>query len=139
MPWAKRPKRPKTSSGQLRRSKFEVAVEEQQLLTVEGLTFDYERVPLFWMPEVKRRQKTFDWWITTPTGQEFVLEGKGYWPPPDRLSETQAVLQNPEYDIRYLFQRDQAIRKGSKTKYTDWCRKHGIAAAVGVIPKEWLV
>lgn len=45
----------------------------------------------------------------------------------------------PELDIRFVFQRDNFIRKGSKTTYSMWADSHGFPCCVGEdIPEEWL-
>ena len=47
--------------------------------------------------------------------------------------------QNPKLDIRIVFQNEnQKIRKGSKTSYADFCRKHEIMFASKEIPEDWL-
>ena len=33
--------------------------------------------------------------------------------------------QNPELDIRFVFQRNNTLSKNSKTTYGAWCEKHG--------------
>lgn len=71
----------------------------------------------------------------------FIIEGKGRFTASDRKKMILVIRQNPDRDIRILFQRDNYLRKGSKTRYTDWCAKHGIKCAVsasGVIPYEWV-
>jgi hypothetical protein len=46
---------------------------------------------------------------------------------------------NPNIDLRLLFQRDQAIRKGSKTRYSNWCEKHNFMYHVGEeLNPSWL-
>lgn len=50
------------------------------------------------------------------------------------------INQHPDKDIRMLFMRDNYIYKGSKTKYSDWCKAHGIkyhVSAHGTVPEEW--
>jgi hypothetical protein len=70
-----------------------------------------------------------------------IIESKGYWDASSRSKMALAIEQNPHLDIRILFQRDNAINKGSKTHYSDWCKKRGIKYAIspqGIIPEEWL-
>ena len=46
---------------------------------------------------------------------------------------------NPEEDIRFIFQRDQLIRRGSKTSYSSWAMKNGFEWAIGEsVPQEWI-
>lgn len=52
------------------------------------------------------------------------------------------IEQHPDLDIRLLFMRDNPIYKGSKTKYSTWCKERGIkfhVSANGEVPDEWLV
>lgn len=44
---------------------------------------------------------------------------------------------NPELDIRFYFPYDNKLRKSSKTRYSDWCRKNGFPFYVGKVPKIW--
>ncbi len=115
-----------------RRSKFEERFEAD--LKARGVSYDYEKRPLSFT--VPPKKKTFDWWFIKSDGSAMVVETKGYWD--SRVDETRCVEQNPAIDIRYVFQRDQPICKGSKTMYSDWCRKKGIPFAIGTVPQEWL-
>ncbi len=45
--------------------------------------------------------------------------------------------QHPELDIRFVFQYNNPITKGSKTRYTDWAEKNGFVWSLKFIPKEW--
>lgn len=120
-----------------RRSGFERLIEKQ--LVGAGVEYVYEKEPLYFIPVTLRRRKTFDWFITTRSGKEIIVETKGWWEPKARIAELQAIEQNPDRDIRYVFQRLSAkIRKGSKTTYADVCRKAGVPCAEGLVPQEWL-
>ena len=45
----------------------------------------------------------------------------------------------PELDIRFLFQADCPIKKGSKTYYSDWAKKAGFLYSIGTsVPKGWM-
>jgi len=108
-------------------------------LTARSIRYVYESVRVFFTPPVKTRHKTWDWLINNPSGKMWVAETKGYWEPKVRLAETEAIKQNPEVDVRYIFQRaNTPIRKGSKTTYAIWCDKHDILWAEGTIPDAWL-
>jgi hypothetical protein len=68
-----------------------------------------------------------------------ILEGKGYFDSQDRKKMEAVKRDNPLLDIRIVFQRDQAIRKGSKTRYSDWSKKNGFPCCFGIsIPDEWI-
>lgn len=70
----------------------------------------------------------------------FTVEAKGLFDSEDRTKLIAVRKANPDIDLRILFQRDQAIRKGSKTKYSDWCIKHDFIWAVGEdLPPQWLL
>lgn len=136
MSWAK--KRAESSSREReRRSGFERLIEKQ--LIAAGVEYSYEKEPLYFTPPLRRRRKTFDWFVTTRTGKEIIVETKGWWIPKARLAELEAIKQNPDRDIRYVFQRvNKPIYKGSKATYADVCQAQGILYAEGVIPQGWL-
>lgn len=47
--------------------------------------------------------------------------------------------QHPELDIRFVFQKNNPLRKGSKLRYTDWAEKYGFPHSVNSIPEDWLI
>lgn len=55
-----------------------------------------------------------------------ILEFKGYFDLNDRKKIKLIVEQHPDLDLTMVFQKNQPIRKGSKTLYGDWCDKNGI-------------
>lgn len=68
-----------------------------------------------------------------------IVEIKGRFTTHDRKKMVLVIEQNPELDIRILFERDHTLSKRSKTRYTEWCKKRNIKCAVGrEIPKEWI-
>lgn len=68
------------------------------------------------------------------------LETKGHLSPDDRRKMLAVKKQNPDLDIRFVFQAPyNKISKGSKTTYAKWAEKHGFPwAHYHAIPKEWL-
>jgi hypothetical protein len=68
------------------------------------------------------------------------LETKGRFPPADRKKMLAVKAQNPDLDIRMVFQNPYlTLTKRSKTTYAAWCDKHGIAWCNGAsIPADWL-
>lgn len=66
-----------------------------------------------------------------------IVEAKGRLTVHDRKKHMQIKAQHPELDIRFVFQYNNPITKGSKTRYTDWADKHGFIWAMKTIPKEW--
>lgn len=70
-----------------------------------------------------------------------IIEVKGRFTAADRRKMAFVIEQNPEKDIRLLFQTDNKISSNSRTRYSDWCKKRGIKYHVssrGEVPKEWL-
>ena len=69
------------------------------------------------------------------------LESKGYWDAKDRRKILAVVKDNPDIDLRMVFQAPfNKISKKSKTTYAQWCERHGIKwAAVHSIPIDWLI
>ena len=69
-----------------------------------------------------------------------VLETKGYWRPEDRRKVKQVITENPEIDLRMVFQDPyKKISKKSKTTYSKWCQRYGIKwCAFHAIPIDWL-
>lgn len=53
-----------------------------------------------------------------------IFELKGIFSPEDREKMLHIRECNPTWEIIMVFQRNNPIRKGSKTRYTDWCDKH---------------
>lgn len=96
---------------------------------------NYEKSSL---PYVLTKKYIPDFELTTKSGRKFFIEVKGYLRPEDRTKMVAVKEANPNVDIRLLFAQDKPIRKGSKTTYMDWARKHGYTAAVGKIPRQWL-
>lgn len=78
-----------------------------------------------------------DFVITTVDGRTIYLETKGWFRPRDRQKMLSVKRNNPHLDIRLVFMKDNKISKSSKTKYSDWCEKHGFIYSVGSIPAEW--
>ena len=70
-----------------------------------------------------------------------MLEAKGYWDSEDRRKILAVVRDNPDLDLRMVFQAPfNKISKKSKTTYAQWCEKHDIKwAAVHAIPIDWLI
>ena len=67
------------------------------------------------------------------------IEAKGNLDNDSKRKMVAVKSTHPDLDIRFIFQRDNFIRKGSKTTYTMWADKHGFPSHVGEdIPIEWL-
>ena len=82
---------------------------------------------------------TPDFILAFANGHKRYIETKGYFDYPSQRKMVAVRVCHPELDIRILFSRDHVIRKGSKTRYSDWAKKHGFPFAIGNIPDEWLI
>jgi hypothetical protein len=114
------------------RSHFEREVAAEILAC--GGAYDYE-------PEdakVKYTQKlsTYTPDFVLPNG--IIIETKGRLTVHDRTKHKLIRDQHPELDIRFVFQYDNPIFKGSKTKYSMWAEKQGFKWAIRYVPKAWL-
>lgn len=68
-----------------------------------------------------------------------IIETKGMFSTDDRRKHLEIKKQHPELDIRFVFSNANAkLNKGSKTRYFEWCDKHGFKWSHRVIPEEWL-
>jgi len=72
-----------------------------------------------------------------------MLEVKGWFKPSDRSKLLAVKRDNPDADIRLVFQRANArLNRNSKTTYAEWCDKHGFPwcqwhPKTG-LPKQWI-
>ena len=67
------------------------------------------------------------------------IEAKGNLDNDSKRKMVAVKSTHPMLDIRFIFQKDNFIRKGSKTTYSMWADKHGFPCYVGEdIPEEWL-
>ena len=69
------------------------------------------------------------------------LETKGYWDAKDRRKILAVKKDNPDLDLRMVFQSPyNKISKSSKTTYDKWCERHSIPLCTfHSIPLEWLI
>ncbi len=124
------------------RSGFEVDVARvlKEHEDKRGFHWGYETEVLEYTvpPKPARVAKyTPDFPITNKSGKVWYLEAKGRWTVADRKKHVMLKTQHPELDIKIFFQRDNKIRTGSKTKYTDFCRKHNIPCCVKELDMNW--
>lgn len=114
-------------------SKFEARIGEQ--LNEAGVTYKHQPPPIKY---IRESEYTPDFLITTKSGKQIYIEAKGYWLPSDRSKHKLVCLQNPDKDIRLVFQNaNNRINKGSNTTYADWCKRFKVKWAHLDVPKEW--
>jgi len=115
------------------RSGFELTISEQ--LNKANVPIAYEDTAIEYIKPATKHKYTIDFRL--PNG--ILIEAKGRWTLEDRKKHLLVKEQNPELDIRIIFQSPRnKIRKGSKTTYADYCDKHGIQWAEKTIPESWL-
>ncbi len=117
-------------------SKFRSQLEENiaKLLDGLGVSFEYESEKLGYTIE---HSYTPDFVLPNYT----YLEAKGYWDPKDRRKILAVKKDNPDIDLRMVFQSPyNKISKKSKTTYAQWCDRHDIPwTSYQNIPIDWLV
>ena len=116
-------------------SKFRSGLEKDvaNLLTELGVSYEYETHKIAY-----QIQHHYSPDFILPNG--IILECKGYWEATDRRKIKNVCEQNPDLDIRMVFQAPfNRISKKSKTTYAKWCDRHNIPwTSFHNIPIEWL-
>ena len=117
-------------------SRYRSQLEEKvaDLLIKLGVTYDYETTKIaYTIPH----NYTPDFIL--PNG--VILECKGYWDGVDRRKINSVKEQNPDIDLRMVFQSPfNTISKKSNTTYAQWCEKHDIPwTSFKNIPLDWLI
>ena len=117
-------------------SKFRSGLEEQiaKLLTGLGVTYEYESCKV---PYIIQHHYHPDFILPN----HVYLEAKGYWSVTDRRKIAAVKKDNPDLDIRMVFQSPyNKISKRSKTTYAQWCDRHDIPwTHFHDIPLDWLI
>ena len=117
-------------------SKYRSGLEKQvaKLLQGLGISFEYESIKV---PYTIQHNYTPDFILPNYVH----LETKGYWDPADRRKILAVKKDNPELDLRMVFQSPyNTISKKSKTTYAKWCERHDIPwTSYHNIPIDWLV
>ena len=116
--------------------KFRSKLEERVATLLEqlGISYEYETEKLSYTIE---HNYTPDFVLPNYV----YLETKGYWDAADRRKVLAVKRDNPEVDLRMVFQSPyNTISKKSKTTYAKWCEKHGIPwTAYHEISLDWLI
>tara|TARA_R100001463_G_scaffold4980_1_gene17627 strand:+ start:3178 stop:3531 length:354 start_codon:yes stop_codon:yes gene_type:complete len=104
------------------------------LLSELGVSFEYETHKLAY--QIQHYYKPD---FILPNG--VILETKGYWDKDDRRKMKAVKEQNPDLDIRMVFQSPyNTISKKSKTTYAQFCEKNDIPwTSYHEIPIDWLI
>jgi predicted nuclease of restriction endonuclease-like RecB superfamily len=117
-------------------SKYRSKLEERvaDLLQGLGISYEYESTKV---PYTIQHNYCPDFILPN----HVYLETKGYWDPNDRRKVLAVKRDNPDLDLRMVFQAPyNKINKKSKTTYAQWCEKHDIPwTSYHNIPLEWLI
>ena len=117
-------------------SKYRSKLEERlaTLLTTLGISYEYESEKVSYTIQ---HNYTPDFVLPNHT----YLEAKGYWDAADRRKILAVKKDNPDMDLRMVFQAPyNTISKKSKTTYAMWCEKHNIPwTSYHDIPLDWLI
>ena len=112
------------------RSGFELTLAKN--LEERGVAFEYETLTIDYRGAPRKYKPDF----ILENG--IIIEAKGRLTVDNRTKHLLVKAQHPEHDIRFVFQADNPINKGSTTRYSDWCEKHGFQYAIREIPQEWI-
>ena len=116
--------------------KFRSKLEEKvaTLLSNLGVTYEYESCKV---PYTIQHHYHPDFILPN----HVYLETKGYWDAADRRKIAAVKKDNPDIDLRMVFQSPyNTISKKSKTTYAQWCERHNIPwTHFHDIPLEWLI
>lgn len=114
-------------------------------LKENNIPYEYEKLRLAYVKwtcphcklPVTQNYYTPDFTFDKKDGTKLIIEAKGRFTAEDRTKMVSVKRDNPLSDIRLVFQRDQPIRKGSKTTYSLWAKKHGFPFAFCLVPLTW--
>lgn len=121
--------------------KYRSKLEEKfaAFLKANGIKFKYEHGKIKYHVKVRSGQCAtcggkdvlkHRYYLPDFRAGSYVLETKGRLTSAERTKFAAIALVEPSLCL--IFQRDNAIRKGSAVKYSDWAKEHGIAYHVGV-------
>lgn len=128
------------------RSGLELGLKEW--LERKGIKYGYESIRLKY---IKQRcphcQNPSVTGVYTPDFiiGDIIIECKGRFKSTDRTKMIRVKENNPDKDIRFIFQRDNTLTKSGKMTYSGWALKHGFPSYVLVnesepnIPDRWLM
>lgn len=123
----------KASKGSPYRSGFEEKIARE----LRGLKVPFTHEPIK-VSYVKKSHYIPDF-VLEHNEKQIIIEVKGYFLSKDRTKHLEVRKQNPELDIRFVFNNSSnKLNKNSKTTYADWCNKHGFLYADRHVPLEWI-
>lgn len=117
------------------RSGFESRIAEE--LEAANVPFSFESTKFEYLKKPSKYTVDFD--LPKKDGGVMHIETKGYFTGADRTKHLLVRQQNPDADIRFVFERSKTkLSSKSKTTYASWCERNGFLYADISIPQEWL-
>ena len=96
-----------------------------------GFTYEDNRIPY-----IVKKHYIPDFYLPE---YDFYIEYKGYFKSADRTKHLLVQKQNPNLDIRFVFQKSSnKLSKRSTTTYADWCDRYNFKWSENKIPNTWL-
>ena len=105
----------------------------QAAAAAEGWNLPYEQDKIKYEIPASNHTYTPDFTVT----KNVYIETKGLWVAKDRQKALFIKEQHPHIRILYVFQRNQALYKGSKNTYLGWCEKQGLEACTFSDTRAW--
>jgi hypothetical protein len=87
---------------------------------------------------MRRRTYNPDFCVWLSSNQFFYIETKGRLTQEDRSKMIAFKSDNPDLDVRFVFEKDGYLNKQKKTKYSRWAEQKGFTYAISDIPDDWL-
>lgn len=117
------------------RSKFEKSVYEHAIQHKRKLAFEPADTLVYYVKPARKCRYIPD--FVLPNG--VIVETKGRLTQPDRAKMLQVATDNPQLDIRFVFQRasNRITRSRNSLTYWEWAERHGFRWSEGSIPQEW--
>lgn len=131
--------------------KYRSGLERRVVADLErrGIEFEYEPSPLPYFTKVRMgvcpscgspNVYQHHWYtpdLVFPNG--VYVEIKGKFTGTMRTKMLAVKKNNPDSDIRMLFQSDNWISKKKASRYSDWCEKNGFTYHIGEeVPESWV-
>ena len=132
-----------STTGPPMRSKLEAKVAAQLP------KYEYERECYVWYERKARalcrkcgstevyQKRTYTPDFFLPNG--IVIEVKGRLTAHNRKILVGTKTENPDLDLRIIFDKNNRLYKGAKTRYSQWAEQHDFEYSLkGKVPEEWI-
>jgi len=105
----------------------------------EEYAYEYDfPIPHGWCPACSAahvvRTRTYLCDFTFPR-RDWVLEAKGKLDRDERAKFL--AIKDAGVEVRFVFQRNNKLYPKSKTRYSNWCERHGFEYAIGAPDVRW--